>query len=133
MTLKSPFFIGSNLCPAIRIGDATISLEQTERCDRRGAPYWKWEILIDSGETYCDSDLSGWQDMQGMFATILDFLCAAGESYHYRVFVKKSAQIDDDENEGGFPAPIPEWAYMHSDEIACMRCEIEETAGLIED
>lgn len=135
MKLHDPFFIASNLNPAVRVGGATISIWPSETpsgYDRFGKPCWAYEIQLPNGERHEGHDLFGWEETQGMMATLLSFLGACAESRQRRERMGET-EIDPDDNEGLFPPAVAEWAAQNSDEIACLRCEIEETKNLIEE
>lgn len=119
MKLHAPFSISSRLLPALKVGDGVIQLE---RAGNSGG----WRIDIPAGE-FSEADLksgAGGEALQQMFATLLDFLSAAAESYGYGLRTGCPG-----ENVDLFPEPVVEWAYQHSDEIQMLRCEIEESGG----
>ncbi len=93
---------------------------------------WAWEIELPSGQRIKEAGLFGYEKTQGMMATLLDFLCACAESRQHRERMGRT-EIDPDDNEGMFPPSVAEWSAKNSDEIACLRCEIEETKNLIEE
>lgn len=127
MELKTPFFISARLAPAIKVGNATISLiETTEGNECRT----RCIFAIDTSEfEYIDRSLQtgcGSYGTQVVFASFLSFLSAAGESYSHTMRTGKES-----ENASLFPANITEWAYQNSDEIDILAAELEENKGLI--
>jgi hypothetical protein len=72
-----------------------------------------------------------------MMNSLLSFLGACGESYHYvsreshknkKAFKEALAQS---ENGSLFPQWIAEWASQNSDELGMLQCELDETPNLI--
>lgn len=125
MTIKSPCEITPRLLPGVRVGDATISIKHTSRRDSEGRLAFRYYIDLPDGGEYSGADLRGscgaTPSLQSMLATLLGFLGACAESY------------PDGENANLFSKEVAEWAQQNSDEIACLRCEIEETPNVIEE
>ncbi len=125
MQLKPPFAISSRLLPALKIGDAWISLEAIGCRDNRLV--YRWYIDLPNGEEFSEADLSSPRDdLQEMFATLLDFLSACAEGIAYQTRTGRES-----ENSDLFPAAVGQWATENSDEISILACEIEETPELI--
>lgn len=109
MKLYPPFFIGARLSPALKVGDATLSLVGAHpSCDRIAA-----EFVLDfpDGTSYEDDRmLSGLAGFPGgrveAFESFLDFLEAAVESYGF----EQRNHGRTGENTHLFPRHIVEWA-----------------------
>ena len=131
MKLHNPFIITSRLLPGLKIGETTISfeiLDETTNDNRDICRYY-----IDNGDyEFSASDLKsgcgGFESIQKAAESFLDFLSAALESYHYNGNV-----IDQDDNSSLFSREVLELFSGQSDEISCLRCDIEENPGLIEE
>lgn len=130
MTLNAPFIISSRLMAGLTIANGTISLGWSKRPGREGRSRYLYYIDIPAGEFSGDDMQTGCcgGSLQEGFSSLLAFLGAAAESYSYRTRTGRTG-----ENEDLFPAPVVEWAYQHSDEIAMLQCEIEEQPELITD
>lgn len=115
--------------PGLQIGGAWLSLGQGPRNNEGRTVYGCFIDLPDGSEHEITDLRSGCQGggVQEGFASLLSFLGAAAESYAYRMRTGRSG-----ENEDLFPAPVVEWAYQNSDEIAMLQLEIEEAENLIE-
>ena len=126
MQLSTPFFISSRLLPAIKIADGVISLEPV----KRAGPHirWRWYIDLPEGE-FSEADMRTSWGTQRAFESLLGFLSACAESYRY----KMSFPDSEPENLDPFPPEVAEWAYINSDEISMLCCELEEVSGLIEE
>lgn len=135
MVLHPPFIISARLLPALKIGNATLSLKQvtwtmhpnTER--RQQATF----ILdLPDGTEYIDSELKsgvgGFARLQDAFASFLCFLDAAAESY---IYSDNAYSTDSDTNMSLFPEHVVTWAADNADEIACLRIDIEETDEIL--
>jgi hypothetical protein len=127
LELHHPFSISSRLLASLRLPDGgTISIETTGKQGEHGRPYYNYFIDLPDGQEFEGDDLQGFGGLQAMFESLLSFLGAAAESYAFRMRTGEQG-----ENEDLFPAPVVEWAHQNSDELDCLRCEIEETEGLI--
>lgn len=129
MIIKSPFVITSRLKPGLMFGKDTISIAYG-KYDAEGRMVY--DIWIDIGKkhfhiTDLRSGVGGGSLQEGM-KSLLSFLGAAAESYRYEMQTRIKG-----ENTDLFPARVTEWAYQHSDELAMLACEIEETPNLIEE
>lgn len=130
MQLKPPFAISSRLMPAVRVGNAWISLDLGS-ITRDGRTRYKVWIDLPDGSEYEIDDLRsgvGRGSVQDGMASLLGFLSAAAESYDYRQRTGRAG-----ENEDLFALAIVEWASANSDEISLLQLEIEETPDLVTD
>ena len=75
---------------------------------------WNWIVELEDGETFSGSDLAGFEDHNGMLASLLAFIGAFAE-----------ARRPDSDNRGLFPDGMRDWAEANSDEIDMTRLEIE--------
>lgn len=129
MKLHPPFQISSRLMPALRIGDAWLSLNIGPRNNEGRIQYVIW-IDLPNGSEHEVNDMRsgcGGGSVQDGFANLLGFLSAAAESRRYR-----EGGHGDGENEDLFVPAVVDWATENDDEISMLRCEIEEQEGLIE-
>lgn len=125
MKLHSPFLISARLLPAVKVGDAYISIEIAGSTSS-GRTRYQYYIDTPTFE-HTDTDLkSGCQggSLESGMESLLAFLEAAAESYRYRGCVYTG---DPDDNSSLFPQQVTEWAYQHSDKIGMLRLEIEES------
>lgn len=126
MKLHEPFIITPRLMAGVKIGqDSFISIGfYGETNDSRMA----YQYFIDApGIEHTGHDLAsgvGGGSLQEGMASLLCFLGAAAESYHYR---GNRCTGDPDDNSSMFPEDVVEWAYEHSDEISMLQYEIEES------
>lgn len=133
MILREPFIITPRLMAGLQIGGAFISMGAGPR-NSEGRIQYGCFIDLPDGSGHEITDLrSGCQggNLQEGFASLLGFLGAAAESYHYRGMDWDN--IGPDDNATLFPRPVVEWAYQNSDEITMLELEIEETENLIEE
>lgn len=120
MILHSPFFISSLLSPAIKVGEATISLDYSNR-ESDGRIRYKWTIDLPDGQSFTGSDLrSGCQggNLKEGFISLLSFLSACGESF--------ARHGEKGENSDLFPLEVAKWAADNCEEISFVLFEIEE-------
>lgn len=121
-TLRDPFFISSRLAPAVKVADATISIEYGEPT-ADGRIRYRYFIDFEGGVEHEGDDLKsgvgGGTLKQGM-ESLLSFLAACGES---------NRPGRKGENADLFPPHIAEWCYENQDEIEMVRIQIEETEG----
>lgn len=124
MVLHTPFFIGSALVPALRIGDATLSLLETEMGERDTAVF----ELATPTFTYVDdrvqSGVHGFNSTVEVFETFLGFLDAAAESFEYEQRTGRKG-----ENTGLFPRYVVEWAHENRSAVEEVRSSIEDETG----
>lgn len=136
MKLNSPFQISARLLPAVRIGDAWISIKFNGATNDGRARY-RYFIDLPDGTEHSANDLQsgcGGGSLQGGMESLLSFLGACAESVRYGTKYDKFGDgTDDDSNADLFPATIAEWAYQNSDEISMLQCELEENKNLITD
>lgn len=121
METYSPFIISARLLPAVRVGDATVSVEPTRNRDRDGKPEWRWYVDFPDGREFAGAELWGWGDAGEMLEALLSFLGACGESvsYHDRTGrVGESADL--------FPAELARWCADNSDALSLASLECEE-------
>ncbi len=133
MQIHLPFTIGSRLLPALRIGDAFLSLERDDYATAYQSPegrdIFRWYVDLPDGTEHSAADLkSGCQGctVQEAFCSLLSFLDAAQESLAYQERHGRG-EVNDDSNASLFPRPVVEWAHQHADEIGSLRLEIEES------
>jgi hypothetical protein len=116
-TLLAPFEISSRLLPALRIGGAWISLEYSALPGRGdGRIVYRYYIDLPDGYEHTANNLKSGcfgGTLQEGFQSLLAFLGSADEEL--------------------FPAKVVEWARQNEDEIGLLKCEIEETKGLIDE
>lgn len=131
MILHPPFQISPRLLPALRVGDAWIQLEYAERAGRDGRTHYRYTIDLPDGSEFSDDDLQsgcGGGNLQEGFASLLDFLSAAAESYNY---TQRGHASDNDDL---FPPALMQWCGdVGSDEFAILRCEIEDEKWYVVD
>jgi len=130
VTLNPPFQITPRLLPGLNIGGAWVQLQYCKSRDEDRQSY-RWTIDLPDGSEHAGNDLSsgcGGGGLQSGFASLLSFLGACAESVAYG---RRAGHPG--ENADLFPPAVAEWADQNSDEIAMMACEVEETAGLIEE
>ena len=129
MTLHPPLCITPSLLPGVRIGDAHETAWVQIDQPRAGESGLVIVVTLPDGtDVRADRFNPGGSTIEQAMGDALCFLGASGESYSGRMR-RQEEEIDPDSNEGLFPAPVPEWAYRFSDEIACLQFEIEEPAG----
>lgn len=131
MKLQKPFQISARLMPALRIGDAWLSLDLSGRQTSSGRDIYECWIDLPDGSEHEITDLrSGCQGgsvLEG-FSSLLSFLGAAAESVAYSRHSGKPG-----ENADLFPAAVVAWADQHSDDLSMLVLELEETPDLITD
>ena len=118
ITVSAPMIIGPRLVPAVRIGDAMISIKPEGRtADNRLKVRWFIDV---GGKEYSKDDLSSGVGAQWSTAT------ARTTMGNLLGFLSAFAEADDgDENADLFPAELREWAQQHEDDITTIRIEIE--------
>lgn len=129
MKLSAPFLISARLLPAVRVGNATISLSHIKR-ENSGRDCYSYHIDTPEFEHEGDDLRTGCQGggYQDAMKSLLSFLSAAAESYRYHMFHRKSEDDDPD----SFPPEVMEWCYQNSDELQMLALELEEAGELIE-
>lgn len=128
MKLHPPFIIGPRLLPALRIGDALVSIERDEET-RDNRDRFRYYIDLADDSEHSDSDLRsgvGGCTLTEAFRSLLSFLSAAAESFNYQERTgRKGEHVDL------FPLAVVEWASMNSDALSMLSIELEESADLI--
>jgi hypothetical protein len=129
MLLHNPVCITARLMAGVRVGDGFISIDYSDRQGGRAVRY-RYAIDLPGFEHEADDLLSGCQggNLQEGLESLLCFLGACGEAYYWRLRTGHGG-----ENIDLFPPKVGEWAYQHSDELAMLQLELEETPGLIEE
>ena len=114
MILHDPFIIGSRLLPALKIGDATLSLATAAWAEHREGDLGRrmeFGFYLDTPEfEYFDDNLQsgcGGCGLVRAFENFLGFMEAAIESYDYEVRYPGFKG----ENTDLFPRHVVEWAY----------------------
>lgn len=128
MLLKDPVVITGRLMPGVKVGDAFVSIEYSDRAGRDGRVRYRWYADLADGREFTGDDLQsgcGGDGLQGGLESLLSFLGAFAESWRYGGA--------DGENADLFPEGLAEWAMQNSDEISMLQIELEETLDLIEE
>ena len=123
MLIKEPCIITPRLLPGLKLGEAFVSIEYSDRPGDNGRDRYRWHIDLPEGE-FSDDDLqSGCQggSLAEGLSSLLSFLTAAAESYRYRERTGREG-----ENEDLFPAEVVAWAADNADDLSMLHCEIEE-------
>jgi hypothetical protein len=133
MILKYPFFIGSALVPAIKIGDATLSLLETRTGHRDTAVFELQTPTFTYVDDRVQSGFQGFVSTVEVFETFLGFLDAAVESFEYEQHTGCEG-----ENATLFPPHVLEWAVANKSDLQTAVSEITDDSGeanhnLIED
>lgn len=122
MLLQSPFFIGSNLLPALRVGQAVISMQYGDWTSDGRISY---DYVIEHPEfIYGSNDLAsgvGGGTLQQGFESLLSFLLACAESLQY--FDRTGTE---GENQWLFPPMCWDWVRENSDELQMLQCDLEQ-------
>lgn len=130
MKLNSPFEISSRLLPALRVADATISIDFAKRDGREGRTRYQWYIDTPDFEATGNDLQSGCQggSLQEGMASLLSFLSACGEALNY-----SDRTGHESDNADLFPRNVAEWAQSHYEELSMLAIELEENKELITD
>lgn len=125
MILHQPFFIGSALCPALKVGGhATLTLLETNLGERDTATFElatpEFVYVVDRVQ----SGMQGFDSTVEAFATFMCFLDAAVESFDYE---HRTGRKGD--NMTHFPHYVVEWAFENRDAIEEARTSIEDENG----
>jgi hypothetical protein len=128
MILHAPFCVTARLMAGVKVGDGFISIGFSPRPGDEGRT--RFQYHIDSGHReYSNDDLQSGRFVSRTLQTgmedLLSFLDAASEAVEPGRERGKNADL--------FPDWVCEWAYQNADDLACLRCEIEETPNLITD
>lgn len=125
MILHPPFFISPRLMPAIKLGDATLSLAGVGPGDQYRA---KAEFILDfpDGTEYRDDRMQsghgGFTGMVSIFETFLAFLGACADSRDYEI--RNRLKFGEGENSSLFPEFLADWAMENQDEIDMARFDL---------
>lgn len=123
MKLSAPFIISSALCPALKIGDATLSLvganATTEGRDK--AEFELRTPTFTHTDDTLQSGVGGFRSFVEIFEAYLSFMSACGESLKY--------YGEDGENASIFPPNVAQWCAENLDEIDMVRSEICDADG----
>lgn len=133
MKMYPPFFISARLAPAIKVGDATLSLIDTKRSKpETGFEMWTprsratFALDFPDGTSFEDdsmqSGMGGFHSTVEIFETYLSFLDAAAESYKYDGMEGENSKL--------FPKHIVEWAAEQGD-LECLRCDLRDASGAV--
>jgi hypothetical protein len=125
MRLHSPFIIGPRLLPALKIGEAILSLESIEPGARDTANF----ILdLPDGSEYRDGNLhsgaGGFHSTVDAFDTFLAFLNAAGEAIRYQ---EQTGRKSD--NADLYPPNVMQWCADHVSDIESLHMDIQDESG----
>jgi hypothetical protein len=129
-TLLPPFEISSRLLPAVRVGDACISIEYGAGGLNGHRQPFTYYIDLPDGTEYSGTDLEipeGRASIQSGMENILCFIVSAAETYDYFLRNKEKKPSEP----FLFPEPVCKWARDHRDEIEFLREELEEHEGLV--
>lgn len=130
MKLSSPFQISPRLLPAVKVGEAWISID-FDGATSDGRARYRYYIDLPDGTEHTANDLKsgcGGGSLQQGMESLLSFLGACGESVRYE---RHSGRKGD--NADCFPPAIAEWAVNNLDEISMLQLELEENKDLITD
>lgn len=123
MILNPPFLISSALVPALKVGDAVVSL-----LDTTVTPANRDQARIEIQTptfTYVDDNLEsgvgGFRSTVEIFEAYLSFMSACGESLKY--------YGDDGENASIFPPNVAQWCAENFDEIDMVWGDITDDFG----
>ncbi len=118
MELHHPFIISSRLLPAVKIGEATISISFDGESEGRA----RYRYYIDTPHfEYENNDVFsgvGGGSLEEGMESLLSFLSACAESRRYR------RNFGGGENADLFPDNIGEWAESVSEEISLVQCDL---------
>jgi hypothetical protein len=131
MYLHSPVFIGPRLRPSLKLGDATLSIDYSDRPGRQGRTRYTYALDLADGREYEGNDLeSGFNGgtLQEGFVSFLSFMAHAAESYGYRL---SHPELSADES--SFPEWIEAWAFEHSDAIESAALDLEDNPRAIDE
>lgn len=117
--LHDPFIISSALAPALKIGEATLTLLETEITDdnRDRAVFELQTPTFTHTDKELRSGIGGFPSAVEAFESYLSFLEAAAESY------------PDGENADLFPPHVVQWACENADEIGMARSDLCDENG----
>lgn len=129
MRIKSPCIITPRLLPGVKVGDAILSIEQTDNITPDDRDIYRYYLDTPEFE-YTAADLfsgvGGHAGLQAMLASCLGFLAACAESGQFELRTGRTR-----ENTDLFPSHVGEWAMTQSDELGILAVELKETENLI--
>ena len=131
IALTSPMEISPSILPSVRItghpdGPAWVCLDSPKAGESGPMVI---SILLPDGKEVRSDRFRPRGDIREAMECALSFLGAAGEAYRYRMHTQRP-EPDEDSNENLFPAPVPEFAYMVSDELSMLQMDL---TGELED
>lgn len=124
MRLHPPFIIGPRLLPALRVGDAILSLDGIEPGSERD----RATFILDfpDGTSYEDDKLQsgcgGFHGVVEVFETFLSFMEACGDSRQYEI--RNRLKFGESENATIFPLHVADWCAEQADELAMLRSDL---------
>ena len=128
MILNPPFLISSALVPALKVGDAVVSL-----LDTTVTPANRDQARIEIQTptfTYVDDNLEsgvgGFRSTVEIFEGFLSFMTACGESVRSVAYTG-----EEGENADLFPRHVALWCAENLDEISAVQCEICDEDGQV--
>lgn len=136
MKLLAPFIISARLAPALRVGDATLSLIGTapRPSDGPGAMLLGPRIgatlvldFADGTEYECDdlqSGCGGFNSVVDIFETFLSFMSAAAEAVNFTARTGVDADGLD-----MFPPHVMRWAADNVSAIEYAQCDLQDENG----
>ena len=135
MILHAPLIITPRLMAGVQIGTppAWVSIGNGPR-NAEGRTVYGVFIDLPDGTEHEVTDLCsgcGGGSIQDGLASLLSFLGAAAEAYHYR---GRQGSGEYDSAETLFPPAVVQWAAENADEISILAYDIEESeTDLVED
>ena len=129
MKLHAPFIISAHLAPALKIGDATLSLIAClPGRERRAAA--RLILNFADGTEYDDESMQsgqgGFGSIVAIFESYLGFMSAAAEAIGYQ---RRTGQ--ESENADLFPPEVMSWIDDHASDIESALCELQDENGHI--
>lgn len=127
MILHPPFFIGSALAPALRIGEATLSLlDEYINFEHRDQCIFE---LVTPDFVYNDRNLKsgvGGSSTVDKFENFLGFMSACAESLDYL-----GPDDEPGENADLFPPHVGLWCLENKYEIEMAMCDLQDEDGRV--
>jgi hypothetical protein len=125
MELHEPFIIGPRLLPALRIGDALLSLESVALANCRSRAVF----VLDIGEQSCHlsdvaSGMQGFRSVVEPFETMLSYMGACAEAISY---TKRTGQASD--NGSMFSPFVAQWCADNESAISMLAHELQDENG----
>lgn len=126
MKLHPPFIIGARLSPALKIGDAFLSLTGMNTAGHRHAP--QFVLDIPGMEPHCIDDMrsgcGGFESTVESFETLLTFMSACAESIQYAQRTGRDAESGD-----LFPPAIAQWCADNLTAIESVLIDLHDDDG----